>query len=1483
MSQYDEEKDNFETKISIDNGVREIAFIKSDAKKNVFKEIKDINKFIKSVNNRQYSSKNSLVCDNDITNKKEVYQIAISKNGKFVATFDSANLRIKILENTDCRPFKIGKKKDMELNNDNNSDRIKKTIVHFKLKTDLTIDKFYSEGFIPPLFNGSSSNDDDKKFRWSFDISNVCMNENKHFIYVAISCIVDDDMRRTIDGKEKKKGTTVIYSIELIKNNQENYVLNKNTDTFYQIHEISGICRFAEIFENKVSDNEFFVLKRFIIFNFYGIHSFSRKDSFKLDMTFNYPKNIRRELDSLDPSEIYNCISILYSCICGKYFLVEQYKNNVQLLEVYDLTTMKLDTITKRVEKSQDKLLRRYNRNVYSISMNKSQLCFTRGLRSVKLYFMENGLEVTSKKFNKLEKIHSLEFIENDRKILVIGETQNKKLKYIIWDIYNNEETKPTSLDKFLTINNFGKRLAGSPGNLLQVNDEGNVISILKWIEKSLKLNQEKNVEKKFPPQDLKHFKDKKPDGSLDKRHIIYYNKNINPDFKSIVSEKEPWVLGDYDRHSYCLHQNKNGSEIDTLQLIVGRSTVQIWHQVRDDSKPRDELPNKGEPFLEYIWTNGIPVNQERKKTRLRIETFKYGSNDDKSKLTDFYLKVYWYERASKKVDEKELEKIIVEDNKIIDKLENKVDKKVIMETENNNEEGVGRREKVIRCQDVIDKISAIRCACKALEYINKRTKFLVNYVKEHRCEEIVAYINHIICRFIKCKPEDYKLLDVRYNVMKNLILGDCDHLIKFTLFENNDEDKKATKLHIPRNMFWKKGKFIDDDTKNDEITNVMELAIHHCKGREIKDTIIVAYLLEYYSRHATDYAGWMSTVSKALPLLFKYNYDDCVTKLFRKECFANQNYFSAQDPYNIIPEEYQERRNHNIKFRAFGVNLRSNEYKWYGGILKSLESLKIKTYKFFGELDNNDVEKKPLALRVVPLPEFTTNRINQQEEVECNIILKIIYSFFIPRWYKIGRDEKHKLSPFSRVVYYENNDDIYDNPATEAIIDFRWKKAKNFFFLLFLRFLLFIFCFGLINAAYLDHGTIINVEFLVLLIIIFYYLAAFLFITEVIQLFYHGPRKYFGDIYNIFDIISIILPIIVMSIMLRDFHYSNGFGNVEIIDTKLIVWMSVTIFFLWMEAISYLRLIPNIATYIYYVKIITKAVFPFLLFNIVVIMAFAHTMLILLKETKNIETKDTTFSGTATNPVNGQELDVKMKADFHPDDMNDNPFSYFPTAIVATYYWLNGDFIQRDEFDFWAVEVLSLIASILLVTILQNMLIAFMGGVYQKAETKGRQALLRFRANQIANYEALHHYNFWPYEPDPKYIYYVSQSKIFVEWYNSRKNDQDPIYSDFENKSTYTKHVFEEKNYDIHSIWDYEEDNKMKINKNDDKNKNVKQKNKVDNIEKEIKNDDNIKDIKKDIKDDDIEAIKEDIKKIGIENMKNMNDIIGRLLKTLN
>src|SRR5581483_5992103 len=57
--------------------------------------------------------------------------------------------------------------------------------------------------------------------------------------------------------------------------------------------------------------------------------------------------------------------------------------------------------------------------------------------------------------------------------------------------------------------------------------------------------------------------------------------------------------------------------------------------------------------------------------------------------------------------------------------------------------------------------------------------------------EEVIMYIEHIIWRFVKHQPEKYKLLDVRHNVMKNLILGDCAHLIKFILFGDEKESKE--------------------------------------------------------------------------------------------------------------------------------------------------------------------------------------------------------------------------------------------------------------------------------------------------------------------------------------------------------------------------------------------------------------------------------------------------------------------------------------------------------------------------------------------------------------------------------------------------------------------------------------------------------------------------------------------------------------------
>ncbi|GBC14221.2 hypothetical protein GLOIN_2v1773284 [Rhizophagus irregularis DAOM 181602=DAOM 197198] len=138
------------------------------------------------------------------------------------------------------------------------------------------------------------------------------------------------DLRGTTKETNEKRGTTIIYPIKLLKDEKENYTFVHNPETSHYRTRgigigISGICRFVEYSDDSessdpriyVTDNKCFVLKKF------------------------------------------------------------QYKNNVQLLEVYGLAKMKLETITKRVENSQNKLTRKYNRNIFSISKNKLYLCFT--------------------------------------------------------------------------------------------------------------------------------------------------------------------------------------------------------------------------------------------------------------------------------------------------------------------------------------------------------------------------------------------------------------------------------------------------------------------------------------------------------------------------------------------------------------------------------------------------------------------------------------------------------------------------------------------------------------------------------------------------------------------------------------------------------------------------------------------------------------------------------------------------------------------------------------------------------------------------------------------------------------------------------------------------------------------------------------------------------------------------------------------------
>ncbi|PKY51506.1 hypothetical protein RhiirA4_407483, partial [Rhizophagus irregularis] len=142
---------------------------------------------------------------------------------------------------------------------------------------------------------------------------------------------------------------------------------------------------------------------------------------------------------------------------------------------------------------------------------------------------------------------------------------------------------------------------------------------------------------------------------------------------------------------------------------------------------------------------------------------------------------------------------------------------------------------------------------------------------------------------------------------MTNLIRGNCTYIIRNILFSISD--RKNNYLHIPRCNSW--GGQLAKETD-------LEIAIACTKGGYRKDTIIVKYLLDYYSNNALDSSNWMFTVAKAIPILYEYNLEFYVEELFQKRCFGASEVYLDQSK---ISDKDMDRSNQK-DVHALNVNL---------------------------------------------------------------------------------------------------------------------------------------------------------------------------------------------------------------------------------------------------------------------------------------------------------------------------------------------------------------------------------------------------------------------------------------------------------------------------------------------------------------------------------------------------------------------------------
>ncbi|RHZ86593.1 hypothetical protein Glove_48g73 [Diversispora epigaea] len=327
----------------------------------------------------------------------------------------------------------------------------------------------------------------------------------------------------------------------------------------------------------------------------------------------------------------------------------------------------------------------------------------------------------------------------------------------------------------------------------------------------------------------------------------------------------------------------------------------------------------------------------------------------------------------------------------------------------------------------------------------------------------------------------------------------------------------------------------------------------------------------------------------------------------------------------------------------------------------------------------------------IVPLPDFTVcpnpKGLEDHSKDYSKFFLFILTLFRISLWprRKVINNTK-KMSPFLRVIHEEDGHEeevyeIYKTPTIMAVLDFKWSATRRYF----------------IRHIIID-----------------------------------GWSRYM-NIYNMFDLVSVLLPLADNIVSILYDHQVLIFFNPVLAFTALVMWL---------ELLLLLRYFEGPGRFIYIIKSILKAIRPFFAFMLIVVLAFGHAMFILL------------------------DYDVDKSFRFG------NYYSDFISSVEPVFFWTNGRWDNLDQWDSYAVDVMSILGSIILVLFFQNKLIAFMNGAFNKANEESRIAAHRYRAELVAEYEALEK----PFDSkrgNPQYIYYIPDPDVIDTWLKETKKDE--------------------------------------------------------------------------------------------------------------
>ncbi|GBB89658.1 hypothetical protein RclHR1_16410004 [Rhizophagus clarus] len=601
---------------------------------------------------------------------------------------------------------------------------------------------------------------------------------------------------------------------------------------------------------------------------------------------------------------------------------------------------------------------------------------------------------------------------------------------------------------------------------------------------------------------------------------------------------------------------------------------------------------------------------------------------------------------------------------------------------------------------------------------------------------------------FIERYPDNWKLMEAQYPLMAYLIYSRSFSLIKYILF---DDKGHAKNLHRPQTKYisypyYNYLKLYDDFKNNDDFKlneedlksfNDLELALNFSQDQ---DAVMLAYLLEYYSENSMTHIGWMINVAKILPVLSKQYCANYMESLFYKRCFGGTKLCPLNKRFTVLPSS--------LKLKVY------IPITW----LIPAKSISFLRYK---KLRNEELPN----IFAVPFPNFTT--YNSKIEKKPEGIIENFY-YYILYWlreisypHSYNNSNDGKINPFLQI---KNKDAFFDVPVIEAVMTSKWIQTKRYWMIPLIYYIVFLFIFSFLSSLFLsDDKNKHNAKFMTMTGI-FYYVGLYLLSIEIKQMWKYGSE--YWNVFNMFDLCSILLGIIVFTLILvKSFNVS-----IKINNEGIVILTMITTLVLWIEMLLWLRLFTGVAIYIYIFGNILKVIIPFFVFMLVLCIGFGLSMFVLFGHPSllNLDPSSSTFTlnsnGTKNLTLTGQSPD--------------NPFDTIWDAILSAYNW---NTINLNSYNYWPLKLFAFIGNVIIVLVLLNMIIALMNDTFNKAKEDGNLGLLKFRVELINDYERLDNPFFKFLYDEPSYVFFRRDPDLMKNWIEkSQKLEGTKLYSWF-------------------------------------------------------------------------------------------------------